>query len=660
MKKILIAVIFAFTLTSPSFLSAASSEGIVRYAVIAGSNDGGRGTSNLKYAAGDAKKIHDLLTRFGGLKEENVMLLINPEKESLFQGLQFIKSKITKNRTSEQQVQFFFYYSGHADTKGLLLFGEHYGYTELKTAITSLNADVQVAVLDSCSSGAFTRDKGGEMAPPFLMDNSTLVEGHAYLTSSTAEEVSQESDVIESSFFTHALINGLRGAADANTDGKVTLNEAYEYAYNQTLRDTEKARSGAQHPAFEINLNGKGNLVMTDLRQGESLLVFSQEMTGRISIRDITSKLVLEVSKTSEKELSIGLEQGYYKLYFDDLSGLAETSLIVDEKKLYRLGLEDFQSIRRLPASARGPGAQESLAFIPLGLRYSYGSEAASLYLNLLWGSIDALDGLMFSLFFSRVTQSGQGVQLPSLFNSVEGRFKGVQLGVVNQVGEGMLGLQLGGFNLATGHLRGVQFGLINYSEEQTGVQVGLINISQKLNGLPLGLLDIQFNGENHIDLTALSAAETTSAANTDLYFGTYLRLGSEFLYKYLSFGTRAFYTGQEDYLPAISIGAGLGLRVPLFSKNFAVHLDGGLNYFTRDYGIDFRPDPILLKKLVPQARLFLSLKLMENFGFLAGINNFIYTKNFHTDFKPENKTVIYTDVGHFYIDTKFFLGIQI
>jgi hypothetical protein len=47
--------------------------------------------------------------------------------------------------------------------------------------------------------------------------------GHAFLTSSAASEVAQESDRIRASYFTYYLVSGLRGAADVTGEGKVTL-----------------------------------------------------------------------------------------------------------------------------------------------------------------------------------------------------------------------------------------------------------------------------------------------------------------------------------------------------------------------------------------------------------------------------------------------------
>jgi len=70
------------------------------------------------------------------------------------------------------------------------------------------------------------------------------------LTSSAADELALESREIRGSFFTHHLVSGLRGTADASGDGRITLSEAYQYAFDHTL--TATASTGIrQHPGYE-------------------------------------------------------------------------------------------------------------------------------------------------------------------------------------------------------------------------------------------------------------------------------------------------------------------------------------------------------------------------------------------------------------------------
>src|SRR5262249_38065115 len=88
------------------------------------------------------------------------------------------------------------------------------------------------------------------------------------------------------SFFTHHLMNALRGAADQDDDGTVTLTEAYGYAYTQTLRSSGQAVA-LQHPTYSWDVKGRGELVLSRptesrgrmglLRLGEAALYLIME-----------------------------------------------------------------------------------------------------------------------------------------------------------------------------------------------------------------------------------------------------------------------------------------------------------------------------------------------------------------------------------------------
>ena len=88
------------------------------------------------------------------------------------------------------------------------------------------------------------------------------------LTSSSADEDAQESDALAGSYFSHHLVSGLRGSADRSADRRVTLSEAYEYAYARTVAETAETAAGAQHPTFSYDLKGNGNLVLSELGLG--------------------------------------------------------------------------------------------------------------------------------------------------------------------------------------------------------------------------------------------------------------------------------------------------------------------------------------------------------------------------------------------------------
>jgi hypothetical protein len=289
-----------------------------RFALIAGSNDGGQGRTRLKYADSDARAFAAVLKELGGVRADDMVLLVNPDLAQFRGAIDSVQKMVKVPWETEERRELIVYYSGHSDEEGLILGSERFAYDSFRKEITNIPAQVRVAILDSCSSGALTRTKGGVARPAFLFDASTDMRGHAFLTSSSAEEAAQESDRIGASFFTHFLISGLRGAADSTGDGLVTLNEAYAFAFQETLASTERTQYGAQHPAYDISLTGSGDLVLTDLRAGSAGLTIPEGVRGRLSIRDERGALAVELAKTEGQRVDLGLAPGSYSVLLDD------------------------------------------------------------------------------------------------------------------------------------------------------------------------------------------------------------------------------------------------------------------------------------------------------------------------------------------------------
>jgi hypothetical protein len=215
-------------------------------------------------------------------------------------------------------------------------------------------ADVRIAVLDACASGAITRLKGGRLRAPFLADESSDMRGHAFLTSSSEDEVAQESEGLGGSFFTHYLTSGLRGAADVSGEGKVTLNEAYQFAFHETLGGTAETRGGAQHPAYDIQLSGTGDVVMTDVRQTSASLVLSEDLSGRCFVRNAADQLVVELQKPRGRSVELGLEPGSYRVHCDLQSGALATTTEVAEGAQVVVGPERMAATEHQETISRG------------------------------------------------------------------------------------------------------------------------------------------------------------------------------------------------------------------------------------------------------------------------------------------------------------------
>ena len=289
---------------------------VQRFVLAAGANFGGADRPQLRYAVSDAARFAAVLTDLGGVDPANVILLKEPKVRELIQAIDDLSRRVSEagRRAGGGRTEVLVYYSGHADEKGLLLGDDRYWYQTLRDRLDEMPADVRIAVLDACASGAFTRLKGGKARKPFLVDESASTRGHAFLTSSAETEAAQESDHLGASYFTHYLVSGLRGAADVTADRRVTLNEAYQFAFNETLGKTAGSGGGAQHPSYEINLSGTGDVVITDMRQTTASIVLGELLDGRVFIRNAKQQLVVELYKSQGRRVEIALEAGEYEV----------------------------------------------------------------------------------------------------------------------------------------------------------------------------------------------------------------------------------------------------------------------------------------------------------------------------------------------------------
>jgi hypothetical protein len=325
-----------------------------RIALAVGANKGASDRVSLRYAVSDAERFARLIMRMGGVDENDLTILREPSRRSFLDALTAAYSKAAQSRASNARVELLVYFSGHADDKGLMLGREILDYRDLRSAIQNVGADVGVTILDACASGAITRLKGGQAHPAFLSDLSTQVQGYAFLTSSSENEAAQESDRLQGSYFTHALLSGLRGAADVSGDGKVTLGEAYQFAFGETLAATTSTQGGAQHPTWDIKMAGTGDVVLTDVRQTSSSLALSAEMEGRFFVHNPKRQLVAELYKPAGRAIELGLEPGEYDVHFEHEPALLRSRIALAEGQHLVLDRGGFRPARRVPTRRRG------------------------------------------------------------------------------------------------------------------------------------------------------------------------------------------------------------------------------------------------------------------------------------------------------------------
>jgi len=366
-----------------------------RHTLVIGANFGGADRPMLRYAVSDAERFASVMVELGGVAPANQILLKQPRLRELFAALDGLSARLAAAKRAPGpgagRTEVVLYYSGHADEKGLLLGEDRVSYRSLRDKLDEMPADVRIAVLDACASGAFTRLKGGTARRPFTVDASSAMRGHAFLTSSAATEAAQESDRIGASYFTHYLVSGFRGAADLSGDGRVTLSEAYQFAFAETLGRTIGTSGGAQHPSYDINLTGTGDVVMTDMRQTTASLVLAEDLDGRMFIRNAARQLVAELHKPVGRVVEIGIEAGAYEVRIErDKASYATRANAVQGARV-PLALRQFASVPVEQTRARGGDASP----------YAVAGRTRVSLVNGLWGrrGFVGIGGRQFDIF---------------------------------------------------------------------------------------------------------------------------------------------------------------------------------------------------------------------------------------------------------------------
>ena len=674
MSFVLATTVLAGLVAAPSADASSQEITVRRFALIAAANDGGEGRPRLRYAETDARTFARVLRGIGGVDDRDQRLLVQPSPTDFETALEQMRSRLDAARGTARRIELVVYYSGHSDAEGLLLGGERYSYRALKSTLADLPADVRIAILDSCASGAMTRLKGGFRRPPFTVDESNRVKGYAVLTSSSEDEAAQESDRLGASFFTHYLVSGLRGAGDLSQDGRVTLNEAYNFAFHETLARTENTQGGAQHAAYDIQLVGSGDVVMTDLRATTAGLNLNDMLAGRVYIRDVDGRLAVELRKIPGRSVRLGLEPGRYSVIVEHGKRRSRGEVTVAPGSIVELDTGRLEAFEAEPTAARG-GAEppSSEASQPAGYRsvpvnigifpaFSFNGGADPtlnhLSLSLLMSHAYDLEGFALALGANWLDRNMTGLQIATGFNRVGGLATGSQwsvgfnlakrlTGVQSTVGFNQMhagtGAQLAvGANLASEDLSGAQFAVaLNYArqldgvqmssglnlagpmsgaqvgmvnvltEASSGLQLGLINYGEAVAGLQLGLINVVDRTEG-LSLGLVNYAVEDGIFDVNLYSSDVSLAGAS-----LALGTSFVYTaasigtGTWEDQDAVSVALHLGFRFTV-TERLAVHVEFGSGGISEERNFEDMD-------VLSSARLTVAYRLFDGLALFGG-----------------------------------------
>jgi len=245
------------------------------WAVVIGINDY-KNIRKLKYAVNDAKAFYNLLVSHNKIPAANVTLLIN--KEAKLTNLRStLGTKLKKNAGKEDMV--IIYFAGHGATerdvmspdgdgleKYLLpcdadlkdLYSSALPMREISHIFHRIRSERLIFIADSCYSGA----SGGRTASfsgiranisDSFLNRIASGKGTVIITASGANEVSAEKEEFKHGVFTHYLLEGLRGKADIDNNGLITVDEVYRYV----SKHVPQATGQEQHPVKKGTVKGR-------------------------------------------------------------------------------------------------------------------------------------------------------------------------------------------------------------------------------------------------------------------------------------------------------------------------------------------------------------------------------------------------------------------
>lgn len=232
---------------------------------------------SLKYARDDAKAFADYLRQYMGVDDEHLFELYD-DKASLREIRSVLGTKLRRKADSPEDTVFIFY-AGHGapledtlsrDGDGIMkyilphdaelddIYSSALPMDEIARIFSGIRAERVIFIADSCYSGGaggrtiLSQGHRANISDAFLDRIAQAGRGRIILTSSNANEVSQECDKLRHGYFTYYLLEGLKGKADLDGDRLIDIDEIYRYLN----REVPNMTNGAQHPVKKGEAEG--------------------------------------------------------------------------------------------------------------------------------------------------------------------------------------------------------------------------------------------------------------------------------------------------------------------------------------------------------------------------------------------------------------------
>ena len=248
------------------------------YAAVIGINNY-RHVPQLSYASKDARAFARYMRDNMGLDSDHLFELY--DEQATMRNMKSLLGTELRKKAHKPEDTVFIFFAGHGApekdpsspdgdsiSKYILahdsdmndLYTSAIPMDEIARIFSRIRAERIVFISDSCYSGGSggrtvlaSGWRAANISDKFLDRIAKAGKGRIILTSSSAQEVSQESNKLGHGYFTYYLLEGLRGAADISNDGEIDVDEIYQYL-NMRVAD---ATNGSQHPMKKGEAEGR-------------------------------------------------------------------------------------------------------------------------------------------------------------------------------------------------------------------------------------------------------------------------------------------------------------------------------------------------------------------------------------------------------------------
>ena len=307
--------------------------GTVRLGLFVGANVGFGEDEPLGWAEQEAHDLARVFQDMGDLSRERTIVLQGVTAPQLREAMHQVEAQVREVAARGDEAMLVFYYTGHASQEGLHLTGTLLPMDVLRRWLEDSAARVRLAFVDACESGSLARTRGGTPveAIAITVEDELTMSGLAVITSTGPMSVARESDSFGGGVFSRALLSGLRGGADEDSDGIVTLEEAYDHAFAETVISTAGSSGSIQRPEYRYDIEGVGQVVLTRIPDRAAGLILPEELEGVYTVVSVgTGQVVARVDKQPGETRRLALPTGRYlvrKVRREDVL-LAELDLV--------------------------------------------------------------------------------------------------------------------------------------------------------------------------------------------------------------------------------------------------------------------------------------------------------------------------------------------